>query len=475
VHSVIIVDDNPLIRMGLPSLISWEALDAKVIGSARDGDEAIGLCRSKSPDIVVTDIRMPGKDGLYLLDFLQREFPNVSTIVISAYDEFKYAKRALEAGSTNYLLKPINPKELEKALAKAIRRCESQHSASTEKDALAVFDMMGGIEGGKACYLLLSRGELSESRFGGLPGFESARRIVLEESPESCLVLVFDAGSDPGADQLCRIACPASGACEVSDACVAEKVPHGLAAQGMQSAFLDAIEKLHLQAFWFGQERAPRLEDGLSAEARMRLYLAACKADALLGSLRERLEPCARSDCASQKLNKAAVVAFLKLLIAASKRHFDLIRDLLERVEAQERTGSFACGAAVLDEVSRILATICDDEVVETDGTRKLAIQLKRVIDENYMRDLSLASLAGLFCYSTAYVSRAFKREYGYGVTKYMTDVRMRKAADLLMYTDKKVAQIAEDVGFSDHIYFSKQFKKWSGTTPGAFRAEGKK
>jgi len=466
VHSVLIVDDNPLIRMGLPSLISWEALDAKVIGSARDGDEAIGLCRAKSPDIVVTDIRMPGKDGLYLLDFLQREFPSISTIVISAYDEFKYAKRALEAGSTNYLLKPINPKELEKALAKAIRRCESQRSSSTEKDALAVFDTMRDLEGGKACYLLLSRDELSESRFEGLPGLESVRSIELEESPAACLMLVFDALACPEAETLCGSA---------SAACVAEKVAHGLSAQGTQSAFSDAIEKLNLQAFWFGEECVSRSEDGLSSEERMRLYLAACKADALLDSLRERMEPCSRSDCAAQKRNKAAVVEFLKLLITASKRHFDLVRDLLERIEGQERTGYFACGAAVLGEVSRIIATICDDEVVESDGTRKLAIQLKRVIDENFMRDLSLSYLAGLFRYSTVYVSRAFKREYGYGITKYINDVRMRKAADLLTYTDKKVAQVSEDVGFSDHIYFAKQFKKWSGTTPGAFRAGGKK
>lgn len=468
-YSVLVVDDNPLIRMGLPSLIPWETHGSKVIGAARDGDEAIGLCRSLSPDIVITDIRMPGRDGLYLLDFLQREFPSISTIVISAYDEFKYAKKALETGSTNYLLKPINPKELEKALDKAIRRCESHVAASKEQDALAVFAAMSRLEEGKACYLLLARGELAEPRFEGLRGLVSARRIELEESPETCFMLVFEAGADQETERLCSIACGASAAC------VAEKVPHGLSAQGTQSAFLDAIEKLHLQAFWFGEERAPRLEDGLSPEARMRLYLAACKADALLGSLRERLEPCARSDCAAQKRNKAVVVAFLKLLISASKRHFDLVRDLLERIEGQERTGAFACGAAVLEEVSRILATICDDEVVETDGIRKLAIQLKRVIDENYMRDLSLASLAGLFRYSTVYVSRAFKREYGYGVTKCINDARMRKAADLLMYTDKKVAQIAEDVGFSDHIYFSKQFKKWSGTTPGAFRAEGKK
>ena len=468
-YGVLIVDDNPLIRKGLPSLIPWESHGAAVVGAAKDGEEALGLCRELGPDIVITDIRMPGRDGLYLLDVLQREFPGVSTIVISAYDEFSYAKKALEAGSTSYILKPISPRELEKALDKAIERCESRLATSRESNARAVLDVADSLESGKANYLLLVRGSAPEAALASAPGISSARSVGLAEGSESCVLLSFDVESDPGPEGLCGVACPGG------EPCVASRLPFGLAARGVQEALLDSSELLRLQAFRFPGAAAPAAEGELPLEERLRLYLAAGKAAALVDLLGEGLEPCGRTDRETLRKNKAAVVAFIKALMAASNEHFDLARDLLERIESQERTGAFGSSADLAAGISGLLDRICEDEAMGADGTRKLAAQIKRAIDENYMRDLGLESLASVFCYSTAYLGRAFKRGYGMSLAKYINEVRMREAAKLLAYTDKKVAQISEDVGIADHIYFSKQFKRWSGLTPGAYRSDKRK
>lgn len=119
---IILADDNPLIRMGMKSMIRWDDLKAQLIGEAEDGDEALELIRNHKADLLITDIRMPGKDGLYLIHEINDHYPDMSTIIISAYNEFAYAKEALKAGSVDYILKPIDPEEMNAAIRKAINR-----------------------------------------------------------------------------------------------------------------------------------------------------------------------------------------------------------------------------------------------------------------------------------------------------------------------------------------------------------------
>lgn len=117
---ILIADDNPLIRMGLKNMIKWNEYHAELVGEAGRGDEVLELIDNKDIDLLITDIRMPGKDGLYILNKVRNKYPDIRTIIISAYDEFEYAKQALKAGSIDYILKPIDPKELNDAIAKAI-------------------------------------------------------------------------------------------------------------------------------------------------------------------------------------------------------------------------------------------------------------------------------------------------------------------------------------------------------------------
>jgi two-component system response regulator YesN len=123
-YTILIVDDKTLIRKGLIKMIHWEALGVQPAGEAENGRKAINMIKKKQPDMVITDIRMPDCDGISLLKEISAEYPDIKTIVISGYDDFEYARAAIKSGSLDYLLKPVDPKELNRAIEHACKIIE---------------------------------------------------------------------------------------------------------------------------------------------------------------------------------------------------------------------------------------------------------------------------------------------------------------------------------------------------------------
>ena len=114
---VLIVDDEPGIREGFRHIFDWDGLGLALIGTASSGEEALSIIREVSPDIVISDIVMQGISGLQLIQET-RDAGNTDTqfILISGYNEFKYAQKAISLGVAAYILKPIDKAELEDAL-----------------------------------------------------------------------------------------------------------------------------------------------------------------------------------------------------------------------------------------------------------------------------------------------------------------------------------------------------------------------
>lgn len=122
---VLIADDEPKIRKGLLNSIDWAELDMEVVGLARDGEEAYGIACREKPDICLVDICMPFINGLDLIDKIKEANPRTIAIVITGYDKFEYAQRALKIRTFDYLLKPINEDELLSVIKKAKYEYES--------------------------------------------------------------------------------------------------------------------------------------------------------------------------------------------------------------------------------------------------------------------------------------------------------------------------------------------------------------
>ena len=104
----VIADDEDWIRSLLRNIIGWESLGLRLVGEAESGTSALNECLKRKPDILITDVKMPGLDGLELVRRLKVALPGLETIVISGYDDFAFAQRALRESVRDYVLKPIN-------------------------------------------------------------------------------------------------------------------------------------------------------------------------------------------------------------------------------------------------------------------------------------------------------------------------------------------------------------------------------
>jgi two-component system, response regulator YesN len=115
---LMIVDDESIIRKGIRTSIDWGALQVEIVGEAQNGKQALELVQQWMPDIVLTDIRMPQMDGLEFAQQLKQQYPYIKIIILSGYDDFNYARKALTIGVTDYLMKPVGADELTTLISK---------------------------------------------------------------------------------------------------------------------------------------------------------------------------------------------------------------------------------------------------------------------------------------------------------------------------------------------------------------------
>ena len=115
-YQVVIIDDEPIIVEGLSRVIKWEEYGCKLAGTAENGKEGVELIRQVVPDIVFSDISMPGMDGLQMIAALRSEFPRMMIAILTGFRDFDYAQTAIRLGVCRFLLKPSKLSELEEAV-----------------------------------------------------------------------------------------------------------------------------------------------------------------------------------------------------------------------------------------------------------------------------------------------------------------------------------------------------------------------
>lgn len=120
---LLIADDERIIRETIFNIIDWKKHDIEVIGLCKNGIEAYDMILDESPDIVLTDIRMPGMGGLELIRKIRQTDLQIQFIILSGYGEFEYAKEAMSYGIRHYLLKPCN----ETQILECIEQCRKDH------------------------------------------------------------------------------------------------------------------------------------------------------------------------------------------------------------------------------------------------------------------------------------------------------------------------------------------------------------
>jgi len=122
---VVLVEDETVIRESIRDNVPWEEYGYKFVGEAQDGEMALSVIRQTRPDVLITDIKMPFLDGLSLSKIVSEEFPKTKIVIISGYDDFEYARTAIEIGVEQYLLKPITKMNLKKVLTELKEKIEA--------------------------------------------------------------------------------------------------------------------------------------------------------------------------------------------------------------------------------------------------------------------------------------------------------------------------------------------------------------
>lgn len=117
-YKIIIVDDEEDVRSGIVNKLNWNELGFNIVGQAENGREALDLAEKTMPDVVITDITMPFMDGLTLAKELKKNYPMTKVILLTGYDDFKYAQEAIRLNVLEYVLKPVSAADLQQMLVR---------------------------------------------------------------------------------------------------------------------------------------------------------------------------------------------------------------------------------------------------------------------------------------------------------------------------------------------------------------------
>ncbi len=445
-YKILIVDDNPLIRMGIKNMITWEKFNAQLIGSAQDGEEAISMIREKKPDLVITDIRMPGMDGVDLLKQIRTGNFGVETIVVSAYNEFAYAKEAMKTGSINYILKPINPKELNEAVRQAI---DKKQNGSPVVDPGREGHQLTGV----IAYKTEEIDRISQlyAKLDGVDQFSAEklsqrlfRIYVYDHSEREIIKRLRERGE--GVYLL--------GYCKLEEAEVFDHVWKRALSRAADEMVL--VDKRILE-----NRNHPPLK-----ENEIQLYCMAGNTEMVIGTMHELVGDIVESSPFSYHAFKEVIEHFMVILFPLKMSYENYIKEYMDKLSKQEQELNYLKLDEIISDADQIISKICREYEKKAGSKKQLTRLVKDLVDKNYMTEITPSRIAQLFYVSPAYLSRTFKQEEHLNLNNYITQVRMEKARLLLENTTERVAEIAKKVGYEDANYFTKVYKRYQGSAP---------
>lgn len=518
----VIVDDEKYICILIRNLVQWEELGIEVIGEAADGKCAYELIRNERPDIVITDIRMPGMDGLELIRKLRMEGIYSAFILISGHKHFEYAHTAIQYGVENYLLKPINQEELtnnlisirDKLLEKTANqiqqtRLRCQLEQSTEK---VHQQFMNKLVNGTDLFSGQTLEQINEEYFLNMkPGYfvvtlwkpdpkqklDSAQMSVVIKRLEDLMNRML-----PGyCEEYQVMSLTGKILCFLNykDRNIIKKAIQELAekAKSMlfefcnitigvsreQTDFLKLDPHEAFQAVQYrlalGYGRYINVEDCslastplLTPEFIVSLEEALevmdqDKVKALIEQLQNRACSCSMNPCD---------------LIKGAKELIDILEEALEKLYP-EGEHSFSredyvngledakTRRELFDMVKLIYCREMEtySNLAQAKETRYIRMS-KQYISQHYSENITLEDIADLVFMNPVYFSVLFKKEEGINFSDYLLQYRMNKAKQLLKDYNISINEVAGRVGYKDSKYFSKQFNKVVGIKPSEYR-----
>lgn len=176
VYSIMIVEDEYLVRQGISSLVDFKKFNMQVIGEAENGLEAWEKIQAECPDIILTDINMPQMNGIKLAQLAREQYPQLHIIFLTGYDDFDYALSAVKLGADDYLLKPFSREDVEAMLIKVKEKLDKEKKQQQVHELVEKAEF-SGLE--QAIHDRLADTELSLKSLSFQLGFNSSYLSVL--------------------------------------------------------------------------------------------------------------------------------------------------------------------------------------------------------------------------------------------------------------------------------------------------------
>ncbi|WP_224726472.1 response regulator transcription factor [Paenibacillus vietnamensis] len=509
---VLIVDDEVLIRQGIKHFMNWEQEGFHIVGEASNGKEALERIAELRPHIVITDIVMPVMDGEELTKLIKQHYPDIEVIVLSSFGEFDYVRSTFQSGVADYILKPkldmqhllavlkltaakipsLRPKEQAGgnglSVDRLLERLLSGYEAGYEQaEVAAVFPNRHFCLAGMN---LRSIREQVQSGPGSLKQrLESEGGSLLEgavcrllPTDESIAVLLLNV-DDKGLAALPAWARGAAGLLAGAAPGLALAVSEPFAELNrLGSVYRSSLLKLMDYSFYF-PEKSLLFYNELPASKpaaesfnlnRFTEEFKRGRFESAFGYLREHVQAMAGSyetDVFEFKSVLGNLIFNITVLLSNMEygvkeleknkyAYFKAIEEARYADEAIARLNEFIAEAEN-----------CIAEKAAQSGNANMK-KLLDYIDEHYAEPLSLTEMAKHFHFNPSYLSSYFSSHHSEGFIEYLHRVRTDKAAELLRKGEATISEISGLVGYSDHSYFTKVFKKLTGMSPSRYRRQ---
>lgn len=529
-HKVLLVDDEVFVRKGLCSLIEWEKLGFIIAGEADNGEDGLRQIVDLQPDLVISDIRMPLMDGLELIRRsaeLAEHKP--SFILISGYNDFAYAKQAIQYGVVDYILKPIDEAELGATLQKLAGTLSRQKLTRNAREQQLTNSVMEALIHGMAdkdsiaaissalnistetgfCYVIIEVYDPSigykeiatavKSLCKKYGYMEKCRRAegdadplvpVYEQYDGRCgLLLTLPLGqAGAGNQQLLadhmleeRLSGLSEALTQLLDAPVAlfaGKRAGGLS--GIKESYLTAGETVKHK---YAEERRPFIQyKEISGKRLHEAMLSDAFYDRFMELLEENnLEGCKESISSmfdtfrKERFDPSAVWNEIhRGLIAITRviQEMDGHPSQLASFQAIKDWEHRSMGAKELRELFERFVTeaACSISQLRQEQSKGGIEKIRKYIEANYADNISLKTIAAHFYMNPVYLGQLFRKTYGVYFNDFLLSIRMAEAKKLLRLTDMRMYEVASKVGFQNADYFVAQFVKQEGMTPKEYR-----
>jgi len=530
-YKVLITDDEIKMCRLIQNVIDWDSLGLEIVGFAHDGIAALELIKSEKPDILITDIRMPGCDGLELIAKAKEANPGMYFVIISGYQHFDYARSAIRFGVEDYLLKPLDEEELLEILTKMTKKLNKEEDISdrlqkrlesdTQRMRQAFIELL--IREPSRLPAPLDREEINrEYHCGFRQGLfqvivikadildkkagKDARQLLagrVRKISESALkpqafevlslitregvyfLLNMDEEYNLGLrKRLRRIRMEISALRDLFFD-ISPTVGMGIitdefsllpsSAQGAGRAVLNRLlmGTGHIIGVTEKAQSSCSLKDIVDNQTKTSIQerievLDIDETERLLEKLRKRINSQKGMD--GELLLEICRDIMTTLWYASKKLDPEISWDKLY----EEFTDSFYMCTNV-DEVFELLLLSFRQviggvvEMKESTAARPIRIA-KKYIQDHYNEPLRLEDISSIAGFNPSYFSGLFKKETGMGFSEYLVSVRMSRAKQLLIDSRMSVEDVAGEVGYTDIKHFSKSFKKSAGLNPTSFR-----